>query len=303
MNKRIKNKNEFNTDEALLNYLNDISRYCTLSREEERQLAIKCRSGDRKAKERLINANLKFVVKIALNYQNRGLSLSELISDGNLGLIRAIEKYDPDKNIKLITYAVWWIRQKMLFAIAEKSSLIRVPVGLNNKAKKLKNAKDKRYVQQGYLPDSDQLSKDTEFSEQSINLIANTMFESLSIDDFDTSPLSTDPSVYNYYESSDLTDQKTLVANEKLHDSIMKSIEELSPRESFILKSYFGLDGYKEMNFTEIGIELGISREHVRQIQIKVIKKIFKNVYPVKVMSCDLDLPLYPPTERGSYEL
>ena len=108
-------------DKALQSYLCDISRYSALSREEEKEIAIKAKAGDLSAKEALIKSNLKFVVKIASKYQNRGLSLSELISDGNLGLITAIEKFDPEKDIKLISYAVWWIKQKILYAIVKRN--------------------------------------------------------------------------------------------------------------------------------------------------------------------------------------
>ena len=284
----MKIKNNFGTDESLLNYLNDISRYCTLSKEEEKQLALKVKAGDTKAKERLINANLKFVVKIALNYQNRGLTLSELISDGNLGLIKAIEKYDPDKDIKLITYAIWWIRQKMLFAIAEKSSLIRIPVGLNNRAKKLKSAKEKIFVEQGYTPDTDQLSLETDFSEKSIDRIANSMFETLSLDEINYNSNYEHLSIIDVIENSDATDPKTLVANERIHETLQQSIKALDKRESYILKSYFGLDGYEEKNYSEIARDVGISRERVRQIQKIALKKIFNKVYPVKVMSYEL---------------
>jgi len=294
----VKFNGNFKTDESLLKYLNDISRYSTLSREEEKQLAIKVKVGDKKAKERLINANLKFVVKIALNYQNRGLTLSELISDGNLGLIKAIEKFDPDKDIKLITYAIWWIRQRILFAIAEKSSLIRIPLGLNNRVKKLKNAKDKIFVEQGYAPDADQLSMETDISEQSINRIANTMFETLSLDEIDYNfgrcgnrPYSShyeNISIIDVFENSDSADPKTLVANEKIQETIQQSIKALDDREAYILKSYFGLEGFQEKNYSEIAKEIGISRERVRQIQKIALKKIFNQVYPVKVRSYEL---------------
>ena len=115
-------------DKGLQQYLKDISKIPTLSREEENRLAIKAKNGDKEALNKLIESNLKFVVRVATKYQNRGLSFNELISEGNQGLIKAIEKFDPDKNIKLISYAVWWIKQSILQAIAEQSRLVRLPL-------------------------------------------------------------------------------------------------------------------------------------------------------------------------------
>jgi len=124
-------------DKALQNYLNEIAKNDPYSREEEYELAIKAKKGDQEAINKLVNANLKFVVKVASRYQNRGLSLSELISEGNVGLIKAIEKFEPEKHNKLISYAVWWIRQKILFALAEKTNVIRMPLGKANIANKI----------------------------------------------------------------------------------------------------------------------------------------------------------------------
>lgn len=153
------NKESVFADKALQNYLNEISKFKTLSREEEHDLAIKAKNGDVDAMNKLIQANLKFVVKIASRYQNRGLSLSELISEGNIGLIKAIEKFDPDKDIKLISYAIWWIKQRIMLAVSEKSSLIRVPMGKSSAAHRVKLTQDRYFTETGKIATPDELSE------------------------------------------------------------------------------------------------------------------------------------------------
>jgi RNA polymerase primary sigma factor len=143
-------------------------------------------------------------------------------------------------------------------------------------------------VEQGYTPDTDQLSMETEISEQSINRVANTMFETLSLDEIGYNSHYENISIIDVFENSDSADPKTLVANEKIQETIQQSIKALDERESFILKSYFGLEGYEEKNYSEIAKVVGISRERVRQILKIALKKIFNRVYPVKVMSYEL---------------
>lgn len=274
-------------DKALQSYLNNISKYPSLSKEEEKELAIKAKEGDLAAKEKLINSNLKFVVKIASNYQNRGLSLSELVSEGNLGLIKAIEKFDPDKDIKLISYAVWWIKQKILFALAEKTSLIRIPVGLSQAATKIKNIKEKIMVEQGYSPSSSEISDELEISKKVIKQVSDAMTDTLSLDEVSYSANYDEMSMMDFIEDLEFLDPKTLLYKERLQKKIEQSIDKLDKRENFIVKSYFGLDGFDEKNFAEIAKDIGISRERVRQIQKEALKKILKAVYKEKENEID----------------
>ncbi|MFA7544074.1 MAG: sigma-70 family RNA polymerase sigma factor, partial [Candidatus Cloacimonadaceae bacterium] len=132
-------------DEALQAYLQDISKFDSLSKEEEYELGIKAKEGDQEAINRLIQSNLKFVAKVAAKYQGRGLSLSELISEGNIGLIRAIEKFDPSKDVKLISYAIWWIKQRILQALSEKSSLIRLPMGKASEVNRIRATQERHF--------------------------------------------------------------------------------------------------------------------------------------------------------------
>ncbi len=262
-------------DQALQSYLNEISKIPTLSREEEKELAIKAKNGDEAAKNKLVSANLKFVVKIASHYQNRGLSLSELISEGNMGLIKAIEKYDSDKDIKLISYAVWWIKQKILFALAEKTSLIRVPLGRSNAISKIKNIRDRYTAETGDEISMMQLSNKSDISEKLINNMHLQSIDTLSLDDIGKSNQNEDVSILDFVEDPNSPDPKDVYYQEKMQKKINQSLKTLDSRDAHIIKSYFGLEGYKEKNFAEIAQEIGISRERVRQIQKQALKKIY----------------------------
>ncbi len=266
-------------DKALQSYLNSISKYPSLSKAEEKKYAILAKNGNKAAKDKLINSNLKFVVKIASNYQNRGLSLAELISEGNLGLIKAIEKFDPEKDIKLISYAVWWIKQKILFALAEKTSLIRVPVGLSQTASKIRNAKEKIKVEQGIDASSELISDETDLSSKVIRQVSDAFTDTLSIDEMSYNANNDDINIFDYIGNNYADDPKSLYYKEKLQHRIDDSINKLEQRDAFIIKSYYGLDGYQEKNFAEIAQEIGLSRERVRQIQKKILKKIFNEAY------------------------
>jgi len=267
------------SDKALQTYLNQIADIEPLSREEEHKLALKAKKGDQAAIEKLVTSNLKFVVKIAAKYQNRGLSLSELISEGNMGLIKAIEKFDPKLHNKLISYAVWWIRQKILFALAEKTSVIRMPLGKATQANKIKYAKDKIFSETGHKATIEEISEITDLDENIIKKVRSQTKNTLSIDNADFSHNNSDVSLSELLTDRSQVDPKTLYYREKVEESIDKSISTLGQREAYIIKQYFGLDGGKSKNFAQIGEELGLSRERVRQIQKATLEKILKESY------------------------
>lgn len=261
-------------DKALQKYLNDISSIPTLSREEEQELAHRCKLGDKKAQDRLIQANLKFVVKIASHYQNRGLSLSELISEGNMGLIAAIDKFEPDKNIKLISYAVWWIRQRILFALAEKTSIIRTPLGKSNLANKIRKAKEKIFSGTGRQATMADVSAATKLNSKVIHKIEEQITDAVSLDEISYTADNDEVRLQNFLFDVAAEDPKQLYYHDKIQNRIQKSISSLPARDAYIVRQYFGLDGEEGKNFAQIAEELGISRERVRQIQKAAIKKI-----------------------------
>lgn len=268
-------------DKALQNYLNEISKYKTLSRDEEHELGIKARNGDAEALNKLIQSNLKFVVKIASRYQNRGLSLSELISEGNIGLIKAIEKFDPDKDIKLISYAIWWIKQRIMLAVSEKSSLIRVPMGKSSAAHRVKATSDRIFAETGESASIEDLSERMNVTEKSIDQLKGQIPETSSFDDILAGDDYQEYSTKDLLVDKDAIDPQTLYYKERLHERINKAIDKLDNREADIIRTYFGLnETHESRNFAQIAEVMGLSRERVRQIQKEALKKILSEIKP-----------------------
>lgn len=266
-------------DRALQSYLNQIAKIQPLTREYENQLARKAQDGDKEAVNILVRSNLKFVVKIAARYQNRGLTLAELISEGNMGLIKAIEKFDPDKDNKLISYAVWWIRQRILFALAEKTNIIRMPLGKANIANKIKAAKEKIFSETGDKASTEEISELTDLNEKAIDKISKQEINTISLEDTSYTRKHDKVSLNDFLEDKVEVDPKTLYYREKVKDSIEESIGKLPSRDAYIVREYFGLDSGKGRNFAQIGEELGLSRERVRQIQKQALQTIYKDAY------------------------
>lgn len=280
MPKGMKRESVF-ADKALQNYLNEISKFKTLSREEEHELGIKARAGDADAMNRLIQANLKFVVKIAARYQNRGLSLSELISEGNIGLIKAIEKFDPDKDIKLISYAIWWIKQRIMLAVSEKSSLIRVPLGKSSTAHRIKATQERLFAETGEKASSEEIAERLNITEKSIDLLKEQMPETSSYDDVIQTTDFQDFSTRDMLEDRDTLDPQQLYHQDRLNSRIHRAINKLENREAEIIRTYFGLnDNHETKNFAQIAEVMGLSRERVRQIQKEALKKILVELKP-----------------------
>lgn len=264
------------SDRALQSYLGQISKFGTYTREEENALAIKAAKGDQDAMNKLLQANLKFVVKISAKYQNRGLTLSELISEGNLGLIRAIQKFDPDKNIKLISYAIWWIKQKIMQAVAERSSMIKVPLGKINTAYKLKSTESSIYTKTGRHASDQELSHNTDINEKIIKKLKHQIVDTLSMD----VKMGNDDSLSlgDFISNIESQDPQSIYFKEKITEEIDNAIESLTPREKFIIHSYFGLKDNKSENFAQIAEKMGLSRERVRQLQIIALEKIREKI-------------------------
>ncbi len=276
-----KNQENVFADKALQNYLKEISRFETLSRKEEHELGIRARNGDSEAMNRLIRANLKFVVKIAARYQNRGLSLSELISEGNIGLIKAIEKFDPDKDIKLISYAIWWIRQRIMLAVSEKSSLIRVPLGKSSSAHRIKATQDRIYTETGETPSNEELSEVMNIPRKSIKQIKGQIPETTSFDDVLHGNDFHEFTTRGMISDEEMADPQKLYHRDRMHKRLHKAIDKLDDREAEIIRTYYGLNEEQEsQNFAQIAETMGLSRERVRQIQKEALKKILAEIEP-----------------------
>ncbi|HEX5132063.1 MAG TPA: RNA polymerase sigma factor RpoD/SigA [Candidatus Krumholzibacteria bacterium] len=254
-------------------YLHEINKTPLLTREQERDLAQRIRTGDQKALDGLVKANLRFVVSIAKQYANQGLSLEDLINEGNLGLIKAAHRFDEERGFKFISYAVWWIRQAMLQALAEHSRIVRLP--LNRAGTLYRIGKVSRQLDQelGRAPSAEEIAARLGISIEEVEdtmVIANTH---VSLDD----PYSADKddtALVDY-----LTDEKQAAPDEDtyvaaLSDDLEKALGTLSERERMILALYFGLGGDEPMTLEDIGKRLKLTRERIRQIKEKAIQRL-----------------------------
>lgn len=252
-------------------YMNDISRYPLLTLEQEVEMTYKARRGDIKAKQQLINCNLRFVISIAKQYIHQGIPLEDLIMEGNLGLMTAIEKFDPMKGFKLSTYAVWWIRQAILNALSEKGRSVRIPlnqVGLQQKIKKTIQHFIQREERQ---PSISELAEILDISEEKIEDSLSWMSSEVSIDlpvgeDGDSTLAELLPS------SLPATDGE--VNKESLRQEIKRWLLVLDPRSRDIVASSFGLNGGEPMTLEELGTKYALSRERIRQIQQRSIRTL-----------------------------
>ncbi|MEI6297917.1 MAG: RNA polymerase sigma factor RpoD/SigA [Paludibacter sp.] len=260
---------------SLDKYLQEIGREDLITVEEEVELAQRIRSGDRVALEKLTRANLRFVVSVAKQYQNQGLSLPDLINEGNLGLIKAAEKFDETRGFKFISYAVWWIRQSILQALAEQSRIVRLPLNQVGSLNKINKAFSKFEQENERRPSPEELA---EVLDIPVDKIADTMKVSgrhISVD----APFveGEDNSLLDVMINDDSPNADRALINESLSKEIERVlIFTLSDRERDIVKKFFGL-GVPEMTLEEIGDEFGLTRERVRQIKEKAIRKLRPN--------------------------
>lgn len=270
--KQVTNRDTLSLDK----YLHEIGKVELLSAEKEVELAKRIKKGDREALETLIKANLRFVVSVSKQYQNQGLSLPDLINEGNLGLIKAAERFDETRGFKFISYAVWWIRQSILQALAEQARIVRLPlnkIGSINKINKVFNKLEQEFQRE---PTADEIAAIMDLKSELIEDSMNFSNVHVSMD----APMR-DEEGNNLYdvmlnEDSPLPDEQLI--DSSLRQEIERSLATLGEREAEILRYYFGLKGYQQHTLEEIGDEFGLTRERVRQIKEKAIKKL-KNQY------------------------
>ena len=259
---------------SLDKYLQEIGREELISVEEEVELAQRIRKGDRAALEKLTRANLRFVVSVAKQYQNQGLSLPDLINEGNLGLIKAAEKFDETRGFKFISYAVWWIRQSILQALAEQSRIVRLPLNQVGSLNKINKAFSRFEQENERRPSPEELAEELDIPIDKITDTIKISGRHISVDapfveDEDNSLLDV---LVN--EDSPVADHSLI--NESLLTEINRALEILSEREREIIKMFFGI-GYVEMTLEEIGDKFGLTRERVRQIKEKAIRRLRQN--------------------------
>ena len=260
--------------ESLEKYLQEIGREELLSTDEEVELAQRIKKGDRKALEKLTKANLRFVVSVAKQYQNQGLSLSDLINEGNLGLIKAAEKFDETRGFKFISYAVWWIRQSILQAIAEQSRIVRLPLNQVGSVGKINRILSKFEQEHERRPSVDEISERVDIPEEKVDeaMMANTRHVSVDapfVDGEDNSLLDV---LIN--DDAPMADRQLVI--ESLRSEIAIVLQTLNDRERAVITAFYGI-GQPEMTLEEIGHKYGLTRERVRQIKEKAIRRLRSN--------------------------
>ena len=256
---------------SLDKYLQEIGREPLIPVDEEVELARRIRNGDRVALEKLVKANLRFVVSVAKQYQNQGLSLPDLIDEGNLGLIKAAEKFDETRGFKFISYAVWWIRQSILQALAEQSRIVRLPLNQVGSLNKINKAYQRFEQEHERKPSAEELA---ELLDIPVDKIADTLKMSgrqVSVD----APFveGEDNSLIDVMVNEDSPNADHTLINESLSREIDRALATLTPREADIIRKFFGI-GVPEKTLEEIGIELHLTRERVRQIKEKAIRRL-----------------------------
>ena len=260
--------------ESLEKYLQEIGHEELLSTYEEVELAQRIRKGDRKALDKLTKANLRFVVSVAKQYQNQGLSLPDLINEGNLGLIKAAEKFDETRGFKFISYAVWWIRQAILQAIAEQSRIVRLPLNQVGSVNKINRLLNKFEQENERRPSVDEISEQIDLPEDKVGeaMLANTRHVSVDAPFIDGE----DNSLLDVLVNDDAPMADRQLVLESLREEISNVLNTLSDRERCVIKAFYGI-GEPEMTLEEIGNKYGLTRERVRQIKEKAIRHLRSN--------------------------
>ncbi len=259
-------------DRSLDLYLKEIGETPLLTPAQEVSLAKRIKQGDQTSLEKLTKANLRFVVSVAKQYQNQGLSLADLINEGNIGLIKAAKRFDETRGFKFISYAVWWIRQAILQALAEQSRIVRLPlnrVGTLHKIGKIASSLEQEF---GREPSPDEIAKELELSEAEVSDTLKISNTHLSLD----APFSTseDNSLIDVLEDELQPAPDESLLKDSLRLEIEKALDTLTPREAEVINLYFGLSHEKALTLEEIGVRFNLTRERVRQIKEKAIRRL-----------------------------
>ena len=263
-----------NDENILAMYLKEINKIPMISREEEIELAQKAQAGDKAAKNKLVNANLRFVVNVAKKYQNHGLDLSDLISEGNIGLLTAVEKFDVTKGYHFISYAVWWIRQSILKAICEKSRAIRLPLNRANELVQIEHARKvvgtKKTEQQEYEEIGAMLNMEPAHVRDMINISRDMVSLDAEVNESDNGH----SKVADFFEDNAYDRPEEKAIEKSMHDDIDTVINTLRPNEARVIRMRYGLNGAKPMSLKEVGEECDLTKERIRQIEKHAIVRL-----------------------------
>ncbi|MDR0590961.1 MAG: RNA polymerase sigma factor RpoD [Candidatus Nomurabacteria bacterium] len=266
------------TDDSVRLYLREIGKIPLLTLEEEQSLAQRVVKGDKKAKDKMVEANMRLVVSIAKRYSGRGLDFLDLIQEGNTGLLRAVEKFDPDKGFKFSTYATWWIRQAITRAIADQARTIRIPVHMVETINKLLRTQRRLTQELNREPTLEELSRELEMEPEKVEYVMKIKQEITSLDAGVGRDGDDDDSVLgDFVEDEERITPEESASNQLLKEQITSILATLSEREQKIIKMRFGLGGGKSHTLEEVGQEFAVTRERIRQIEAKALSKLRKH--------------------------
>lgn len=267
-----KDSNSKQTTRELRLYLKEISKIPLLTPEEEKELGARVKQGDKEALKRLVESNLRFVIKIAKKYRGYGLSFLDLINEGNLGLIEAARRFDPDRNVKFTSYAVWWIRQAVLHALSELGHPLRLPSKVSNTLYRVNSVIRKKTNDLQRKPTLSEIAKEVGVSEKELNSVIGLAADATSL----SQPVDQEGDIFvgDTLEQTSEPSVEDKIVTEYMHEQLQEVLKGLAPNEQKVLRLRFGLDDETPRTLKEIGDEMGLSRERIRQIEAKALNKL-----------------------------
>jgi RNA polymerase primary sigma factor len=257
---------------ALDQYLRDVSRHELITPDREKELGARALKGDEEAIQELARANLRFVISVAKKYQNRGVSLTDLIQEGNVGLVTAARKFDPDQGVKFISYAVWWIRQDILASLANQGRAVRVPLNRASDLARIFREKERLKQELRREPTAEELSKATDLTPELVESLQTLNAAEIRLD----APIgdSEDSQLVERFITEEAAEPEMEVESRLLTEAISEALETLEARDAKVLRLYFGLEGEREHTLEEIGNMLGVTRERIRQLRDRALRRL-----------------------------
>jgi RNA polymerase primary sigma factor len=257
---------------ALDQYLRDVSRHELITPEKEKELGALAQAGDEGAVQELARANLRFVISVAKKYQNRGVSLTDLIQEGNVGLVTAARKFDPEQGVKFISYAVWWIRQAILASLANHGRAVRVPLNRASDLARIFREKERLKQEKGREPSTEELAEATELTPELVESLQTLNAAEIRLD----APIgdSEDSQLVERFITEEAAEPELEVESRLLTEAITEALSTLEARDAKVLRLYFGLEGEREHTLEEIGNMLGVTRERIRQLRDRALRRL-----------------------------
>jgi len=257
---------------ALDQYLRDVSRHELITPEREKELGARAQKGEQEAIQELARANLRFVISVAKKYQNRGVSLTDLIQEGNVGLVTAARKFDPEQGVKFISYAVWWIRQAILASLANHGRAVRVPLNRASDLARIFREKERLKQEKGREPSTDELAEATHLTPELVESLQTLNAAEIRLD----APIgdSEDSQLVERFITEEAAEPEVEVESRLLTETITAALSTLEARDAKVLRLYFGLEGEREHTLEEIGNMLGVTRERIRQLRDRALRRL-----------------------------